>query len=274
MTDELPSELPEGFNPQHTPDQPASSSRILDSGDPQAITEAAEAVAAGRCIVIPTDTVYGIGADAFSSSAVQHLLDAKQRGHDQPPPVLVAEPGMLRALTTAVPAAALELAEAFWPGALTLILQSQRSLKLEIGDTGGTVAVRVPDHRVARELLRRTGPLAVSSANLSGKAPAMTAQQAHEQLGDSVTVYLDAGPAPGGVASTIIDFSQDPHGCVVRDGAIAFDDLVKIVPGLTPITGAEDLPGAADAPAAADSDDSAGDDFREESDPEVMAEES
>lgn len=206
---------------------------VLGTG-PQDLIAAAEAIRSGGCIVLPTDTVYGIAADAFSSSAVQRLLDAKQRGADMPPPVLIAEPGMLRALAIDVPTAAHDLAQAFWPGALTLILKSQRTLELKIGDTGGTVAVRVPDHAVARDLLRRTGPLAVSSANISKQPPAVRVEEAVGQLGATVAVYIDGGEAPGGVPSTIVDFSLEPKGRILRQGAISFDELSRVAPELIP----------------------------------------
>lgn len=210
--------------------EPIPSARLLPVAE--GIDAAVAAVRAGECIVMPTDTVYGIGADAFSSTAVQRLLDAKQRGRDMPPPVLIAEPGMLRALASDVPQAALDLAKEFWPGALTLILKAQRTLHLQTGETDGTVAVRVPDHDLARALLRRTGPLAVSSANVSGFPAATSAQVAKTYLGESVSVYLDAGDSPGGVASTIIDFTADKRGRVVRDGAISFTALAAFAPEL------------------------------------------
>lgn len=194
------------------------------------LDEAAAAVRDGQCIVLPTDTVYGIGADAFNRDAVQRLLDAKERGRDMPPPVLVAEPSMLRAVADEVPEAATALAKAFWPGALTLILRAQPKSGMELGETGGTVAVRVPDHDGARALLRRTGPLAVSSANVHGQPPAVTAEEAQTQLGDRVAVYLDAGPAAGGVASTIVDFAAFPEGRILREGALSLEQLREIAP--------------------------------------------
>lgn len=203
---------------------------LLEPDGDAGLTAAVEAVRAGQCIVLPTDTVYGIGADAFDGDAVQRLLDAKERGRDMPPPVLVAEPLMLRAVADEVPEAAAALAKAFWPGALTLILRAQPKAGMQLGDTGGTVAVRVPDHDGARALLRRTGPLAVSSANVHGQAPARTCGEAVEQLGEKVSVYLDAGPAAGGVASTIVDFAAFPEGRVVREGALTVEQLREVAP--------------------------------------------
>ena len=197
-----------------------------------ALEAAREAVAAGQCVVFPTDTVYGIGCAAFDTKAVMGLLDAKKRGRDMPPPVLIAEGSMLRALAGQVPEAARKLVARFWPGALTIIVKAQRSLPLELGETRGTVAVRVPDHDQARALLRRTGPMAVSSANVSGQPAATTAGEARHMLADAVAVYLDGGRAPGGEASTIIDFTSDEHGRVLRQGAIDLEELRQVVPEL------------------------------------------
>lgn len=196
----------------------------------EAIQAALSAVRAGECIVLPTDTVYGIGADASSADAVQRLLDAKQRGRDMPPPVLIAEPAMLGALAAEVPHAAQALADACWPGALTLILKAQNGLRMDLGDTDGTIAVRVPDHDFARALLRRTGPLAVSSANVSGEPASTRVFDAITMLGNSVSVYLDAGATPGGVASTIVDFVGRADGRIVRQGAITADVIRQHAP--------------------------------------------
>ena len=201
------------------------------SADPDAaIDAAAAAVAEGLCIVLPTDTVYGIGADATNAAAVQGLLDAKERGRDMPPPVLIAEVGMLRALTDQVSPAVLALAEAFWPGALTLVVTAHPHLRMDLGDRGATIAVRVPDHDVTRDLLRATGPLAVSSANVSGRPAATTVAEAKDQLGKRVKVYLDGGPAAGGVPSTIVDLTGEPR--ILREGAIPRADLAALVPEL------------------------------------------
>ena len=147
--------------------------------------------------MLPTDTVYGIGADAFDPDAVKALLEAKGRGREMPPPVLISAATTLDALATDVPGYARALVDAFWPGPLTLVCTQQSSLQWDLGDTRGTVAVRMPDHEVALELLERTGPLAVSSANLTGRPAATDAEQAEEMLGDGVAVIVDAGEAPG-----------------------------------------------------------------------------
>ncbi len=154
---------------------------------------AVDAIEAGDLVVLPTDTVYGIAADAFKADAVQRLLDAKGRGRDMPPPVLISVVESLDALATDVPEAGRKLCEEFWPGPLTVICHAQTSLMWDLGETQGTVALRVPDHENTRELLSRTGPLAVSSANLSGQPAALDVYDAEAQLHDSVAVYLDGG---------------------------------------------------------------------------------
>jgi L-threonylcarbamoyladenylate synthase len=210
-----------------------------DAADLVAATEAArKAIEAGECIVLPTDTVYGIGADAFSPEAVRRLLEAKNRGRDMPPPVLIGEATLIRALATDVPDSARELVARHWPGALTVICHIQPSLRMDLGDTGGTIALRVPDHDLARDILRRTGPMAVSSANLSGQPAALTCDDAIDQLGDSVSVYLDGGTLGGGsgAPSTIVDFTRTDDGEVLRHGAISLAELRETLPGVIDLT--------------------------------------
>ena len=215
---------------------------MIRRGNAEATEAARQAIEAGECIVLPTDTVYGIGADAFSAEAVQRLLDAKHRGRDMPPPVLIGEPTLIRALAVNVPEPAKELVDKHWPGALTVICRIQPSLRMDLGDTEGTIALRVPDHELAREILRRTGPMAVSSANISGQAAALTCDEAIDQLGDAVTVYLDGGPLgdASGAPSTIVDFSRDDEGQVLRRGAISVETLRETAPNLRDLTGQAD----------------------------------
>ena len=188
------------------------------------------AIARGQLVVVPTDTVYGVAADAFSPEAVKALLAAKGRGPQSPPPVLIGNQAALNALATDIHPVAIELAEAFWPGALTMIFKAQPSLAWNLGETRGTVALRIPDHKIALALLQETGPLAVSSANLTGQPAATTAAAAQDYLGKSVEVYLDAGMSPKGEASTILDLtglSGQPDGKirVVRQGALSVDKI-------------------------------------------------
>ena len=192
------------------------------------LAAAASAVRAGRLVVVPTDTVYGIGADAFSSSAVRALLAAKNRGPDMPVGVLVGSWTTIDGLVLSVPRPARELIEAFWPGDLSIVLPHAPSLAWDLGNSNGTVMLRMPLHPVAIELLRDVGPMAVSSANTSGKPPAATVTEAKDQLGDSVAVYLDGGPSGEPVPSTIVDLSGDTP-VVLREGAVpvaAVEDVI------------------------------------------------
>ncbi|WP_405552778.1 L-threonylcarbamoyladenylate synthase [Streptomyces sp. NBC_01171] len=195
------------------------------------LREAAAAVRRGELVVLPTDTVYGIGADAFSSEAVADLLAAKGRGRNMPTPVLIGSPNTLHGLVTDFSELAWELVDAFWPGALTLVARHQPSLQWDLGDTRGTVAVRMPLHPVAIELLTEVGPMAVSSGNLTGHPAPETCDDAQGMLGDSVSVYLDGGPTPGNVPSSIVDVSG-PVPVLLRQGAISPEELRKVVPDL------------------------------------------
>lgn len=193
------------------------------------IESAVEAVRRGDLVVLPTDTLYGIGADAFKPWAVTALLNAKGRGRQMPPPVLVGAKSTLDGLVVSVPSVARELVDAFWPGPLTIIVEHAPSLQWDLGDLDGTVAVRMPLHPVALEVLREVGPMAVSSANKSGEPAATTAEAAREQLGYSVSVYLEAGPTPDSLPSSIVDLTGDAPR-LVRAGALALEKLRQVVP--------------------------------------------
>ena len=192
------------------------------------IASAVSAVKGGRLVVMPTDTVYGIGADAFDSAAVAALLSAKGRGRDMPVGVLVGSWHTIDGLVYSVPPSARELIEAFWPGALSLVVRQAPSLQWDLGDAHGTVMLRMPLHPVAIELLRAVGPMAVSSANVSGRPSAVTVEEARNQLGDLVEVYLDGGPAEQQAASTIVDLTGDvPR--VLRQGPITVEAIAKVL---------------------------------------------
>jgi tRNA threonylcarbamoyl adenosine modification protein (Sua5/YciO/YrdC/YwlC family) len=179
-------------------------------------------------VVLPTDTLYGIAADAFDSSAVSALLRAKRRGRDMPVPVLVGSWNTIDGLVLSVRQPARELIRAFWPGALSLVVAQAPSLAWDLGDTRGTVVLRMPLHPVALELLAEVGPLAVSSANISGSSPARTADEARAQLGEDVAVYLDGGAADHGVASTIVDLTADAPR-ILREGAVTADAIAEVL---------------------------------------------
>ena len=205
----------------------------FDCADPaqllQGLAEAEAALRRGELVVMPTDTVYGIAAEAFDPVAVDGLLKAKGQGRDMPPPVLVGTVRAAMALVMDLDDAGKDLIEEFWPGALTIVCRSSPTLVWDLGDTKGTVAVRMPLHQLALDLLKRTGPLAVSSAKLAG-TPTLpcTVAEAAAQLGDSVTVYLDGGPCPGDVPSTIVDLTGTvPR--LLRQGVIPADRLREVI---------------------------------------------
>lgn len=198
------------------------------------------AIGRGELVVIPTDTVYGVAADAFSPAAVQRLLDAKGRDRTAPPPVLVPGIPTLDALAESIPDAVRALVAEFWPGGLTIILRARSTLDWDLGETRGTVALRMPSDTIALELLSETGPLAVSSANTTGMPAATTAAEAQEMLGDEVAVYLDGGAVgdayPGAVervGSTIVDATaMEQEGGklrIVRHGVIPDAQIHRIV---------------------------------------------
>ena len=191
------------------------------------LAAAETAVLRGELVVLPTDTVYGIGADAFSPAAVGRLLAAKGRGREMPPPVLVGTVRAAIALVEELGPDGQRLIDEFWPGALTIVCRATRTLSWDLGDTKGTVAIRMPEDAVALDLLRETGPMAVSSANLTGSPSATTAEEARDQLGESVAVYLDGGKVPGGVASTIVDLTG-PQPRLLRRGAISVGRLREV----------------------------------------------
>jgi tRNA threonylcarbamoyl adenosine modification protein (Sua5/YciO/YrdC/YwlC family) len=197
-------------------------------GHETGLAAALAAVKGGRLIVMPTDTVYGIGADAFDNDAVAALLAAKHRGPDYPTPVVVGSWDTVTGLVRDADARMKALVEAFWPGGLTIVTHQAPSLPWNLGDTRGTVALRMPLHPVAIELLQQTGPMALSSAHVHGQPSALSAAQAREQLGDSVSVYLDGGPATIGTSSTIIDLSgHRPR--ILRQGAIEAARVAEVL---------------------------------------------
>ena len=208
-----------------------------EAGRAEGIAKAVAAVRAGRLVVLPTDTLYGIGADAFDHDAVRALLDAKGRGREMPPPVLVADLRTAEALVTELPPYAAALAEKYWPGPLTLVGRAQPQLVWDLGETNGTVALRVPDHELALELLRETGPMAVSSANRTGYPAARNLLDAATQLGAAVEVYLDGGPVRTGLPSTIVDCTGE-RPVVLRQGALATDEIHAVT---DPVLAAADV---------------------------------
>ena len=209
----------------------------------RALERAVAHVRAGGLLILPTDTVYGIGALASDAAGVSRLLAAKGRDRRMPPPVLVADPAQAADVVVRLPDAARALIGAFWPGALTLVLDARADLDWDLGESGGTVALRMPDHPLALELLRRTGPMAVTSANRTGLAPATDAAAAlaafpgRVALADDAAgphgadiLLLDGGPTPGPVPSTIVSLAGgSPGPVVVREGVVPRAELAAVV---------------------------------------------
>ena len=225
------------------PPQPSASTA---HPHPDLLQPACEHLRAGGLVILPTDTVYGIGCNAADAAAVERLLAAKGRGRQMPPPVLVSDPDDLTGIVAQVPEAARALMEAFWPGALTLVLDAAPGLEWDLGETGGTVAVRVPDHPLARAVLRATGPMAVTSANRTGERPATDADAARRAFPRRDVLVLDGGPTPGPVPSTIISLAGERAlaPVVVRDGLLSRTALAAVLEPVLRAAGAPPLPDA------------------------------
>ena len=199
-----------------------------EEGLAEGITAAAEAVRRGEVVVLPTDTVYGVGVDAFASDAVVAVLAVKGRGREMPLPVLVPNPQTVDGLAADIPTYARDLIHAFWPGPLTLVMHAQSSLMWDLGETNGTVALRMPRNDVALRLLTEVGPMAVTSANVTGQPPATTVLDAATQLGSAVSIYLEAGPSAGGLASTILDCTHKTP-VILRAGAVSAGQIQEVL---------------------------------------------
>jgi len=206
-----------------------SHTETLPADDPAALPRAAELLSQGRLVAFPTDTVYGVGALVGNPRAIAQLYAVKGRTEEKAIPILLSDPAQLELVTLDASEMALRLARRFWPGALTLVLPKHPSLPEEIS-TQPTVGVRMPDHPVALGLMRLSGPLAVTSANLSGGANAVTAQEVLEQLGGRIPLILDGGQTPGGSPSTVVDCTgAEPR--ILRQGPISLKEIYKVLHG-------------------------------------------
>jgi len=203
-------------------------SDVVPVSDDDSIARALSALREGELIVIPTDTVYGLAADAFTPGATDKIFALKERPRSLPLPVLVSKPRQAWALCDSVPPAAAELAAAFWPGALTMILPQTPDLDWDLGDTRGTIAIRIPDHAWVLQLLEQAGPLAVTSANPSGEQSLRDVDAVRARFKDSVGVYVDDGPSKEDAGSTIVDLARR-RPAVVREGPIGSDAIEKVI---------------------------------------------
>lgn len=203
---------------------------VTDDARADAVERAAQTLRRGEVVVLPTDTVYGVAADAFSRTGTRRLYEVKRRSRRFPLPVLVRSPKQLAGLVTSVPEAAERLMAAYWPGPLTLVVGSDPNLVWDLGDSEGTVAVRMPLEEVTLDVIRAVGPLAVTSANLSGQTPGGDVAAIRMQLGDAVPLYLDAGARRGRSVSTVVDLTRaQPH--ILREGAVDGEQALAVARG-------------------------------------------
>ncbi len=199
---------------------------IIAGNSPESIQQALEVLQGGGLVAFPTDTVYGVGALAFDGKAVESIYTAKDRPVEKAIPILLGDVEDINKVTSEVPLIAKKLAERFWPGPLTIVMPKHLGLPDSVSATN-TVGVRVPDHIVARSVLRAAGPMAVTSANLSGQPSPSTAQEVFAQLNGRIALILDGGKTPGGVPSTVVDcIGAKP--VISRKGPITFDEIVAI----------------------------------------------
>jgi L-threonylcarbamoyladenylate synthase len=200
---------------------------ILSARDPRILTYALEILTGGGLVAFPTDTVYGLGALAFDDNAVKRIYAAKGRSTEKAIPILLSDSGDLDKVALHVSEMALKLAACFWPGPLTLVVLKHPSVPQSVSSTAG-IGVRVPDLPVARSLLQLVGPMAVTSANLSGQASPSTAEEVLAQLGGRIALILDGGRTPGGIPSTVVDcISPEPQ--IIRQGPIPEDEIQAIL---------------------------------------------
>ena len=199
---------------------------ILSVNSPDAIQQALDVLRAGGLAAFPTDTIYGVGALAFDSKAVESIYTAKDRPIEKAIPGLVGDESDLEKVGVDIPTVAHRLAARFWPGPLTILVPKKPTLPESVSATD-TVGVRIPDHEVARALLRAAGPMAVTSANISGQASPSTAEEVFAQLNGRIQLIIDGGRTPGGVPSTLVDCTGEKIN-ILREGPISLEDLLSV----------------------------------------------
>jgi len=200
---------------------------VLPASDPVAIPRALEVLEHGGLVAFPTDTVYGVGALAFDALAVESIYTAKDRPVEKAIPILICGPEDLNKVTADIPIIAAKLAAHFWPGPLTLVVPKHPDLP-KVVSAGPTIGVRVPDHPAARALLTATGPMAVTSANISGQASPKTAKEVFSQLNGRIPLILDGGETPGGVPSTVVNcLGTEP--VILREGPVTMKDIQLVL---------------------------------------------
>jgi len=197
---------------------------MLAASSSDTLPRALEVLKAGGLVAFPTDTVYGVGALAFDAKAIESIYTAKDRPLEKAIPILIGGLDDLAKVAIAIPEVARKLALRFWPGPLTILVPKRSDLPASVSATA-TIGVRVPDHEIARALLQAAGPMAVTSANLSGAQSPVTAQEVFEQLAGRIPLIIDGGRTPGAVPSTVVDCTA-PELRIVREGPVALEDLL------------------------------------------------
>ena len=199
----------------------------LPADNPASIETALDQLTEGEIVAFPTDTVYGLGANAFYSPGIIKLFEAKGRDANKAIAVLIGDNGHLDLLTDFLSASARKLIEHFWPGGLTIVVPKKKDLP-ELLSAGSSIGIRMPNHNIALELLNKFGPLATTSANLSGKNNPHNAGDVMNQLNGRVPLILDGGRCPGGVPSTVVDCSTDEVR-ILRPGAISHEAIDAVI---------------------------------------------
>lgn len=200
--------------------------QIIQAASPNAISQALEILKSGGLVAFPTDTVYGVGCLAFDGAAIESIYFAKDRPIEKAIPILIADIDDMQQVGMDIPQTAYKLAARFWPGPLTCIIPKIPTLPEAVSATS-TVGVRVPDHEVARALLRAAGPMAVTSANISGAQSPSTAAEVYIQLNGRIPLIIDGGTTPGGVPSTVVDCSTSDLK-IMREGPISLQQLLSV----------------------------------------------
>lgn len=188
------------------------------------IKRALEVLKSGGLVAFPTDTVYGVGTLAFDNAAIESIYTAKDRPIEKAIPILIGEMSDLDKVAVDIPNMARIFASRFWPGPLTCVVPKKQTLPLAVSATS-TVAVRIPDHPDARALLIAAGPMAVTSANISGQPSPVTAMEVFNQLNGRIPLILDGGTTPGGIPSTLVDCTGEQP-IILREGPISLNDLL------------------------------------------------
>ncbi|OGO17155.1 MAG: threonylcarbamoyl-AMP synthase [Chloroflexi bacterium RBG_16_48_8] len=205
---------------------------VIAISSSQSIARAMDVLNKGGLVAFPTDTVYGVGALAFEERSIRRLYEAKTRNNELPLPILISGPEQLELVTINLTDVARILAHQFWPGPITLIVERHPRLPQDMSGTS-TVGVRVPDHRFSQRLFAAVGPMAVTSANLSGHVSSITPEEVLADLNGRIDLLVDGGPTPGQVPSTVVDCTGETP-LILRKGPITEDQILSVLPAKFP----------------------------------------